>query len=186
RKPHREPPQPHRLRPPTVLKPSGILTSSAISSHGSSAISSHGSSARAAEKTYYSEPADAVVPTGDTGYHLFKFNDRLKTEEEVPLANYKSYLVIGRDSTLADIVIDKETEDGDVVSRRHAVIQFRKGGTGIKAYLLDLGSSNGSFLNGTEVPPKRYIELRDGDRMRFGDDRGVVEFVLLVGAGGHE
>lgn len=50
------------------------------------------------------------------------------------------------------------------VSRRHAIIRMQD-----KAlYLTDLGSSNGSFLNGTRLSPHRPHQLRDGDEVRLG------------------
>jgi hypothetical protein len=48
------------------------------------------------------------------------------------------------------------------VSRHHARLVFRDG----KWILLDLESTNGSWVNGT---PVRRCELRPGDRLRLGD-----------------
>ncbi|RME72146.1 MAG: FHA domain-containing protein [Planctomycetota bacterium] len=47
------------------------------------------------------------------------------------------------------------------VSKRHASIQRRQG----HAYLTDLGSTNGTWVNGERVPPYREFELFDGDRI---------------------
>lgn len=54
------------------------------------------------------------------------------------------------------------------VSREHALLQRE----GWKVILEDLGSTNGTFLNGQRV--LNPIELRDGDHIRIGD----VEFVF--------
>lgn len=48
------------------------------------------------------------------------------------------------------------------VSRKHANIRFESG----TLYLSDLGSSNGTFLNGARV--KRVMTLSPGDQIRFG------------------
>src|SRR5260221_2790193 len=52
------------------------------------------------------------------------------------------------------------------VSRKHALI--RQGDDGDHLNLCDLGSSNGTFLNGTRLTANRPYKLRDGDEIRFG------------------
>ena len=63
---------------------------------------------------------------------------------------------IGRDRQLAIPIPDRR------LSRRHAVIQYVKN-QGF--YLVDLDSTNGSFINGE--PVKGRLLLRDGDRVRL-------------------
>lgn len=46
-----------------------------------------------------------------------------------------------------------------------------------RPYLMDLDSTNGSLLNGDAIPKGRYIELRNGDVMRFGD--AAQDYVLV-------
>lgn len=65
--------------------------------------------------------------------------------------------VIGRDRTLSLPIQDKR------LSRRHAVIQHRPN-EGF--YLIDLNSTNGSYINGESV--RRPTLLQDGDRVRLG------------------
>ena len=64
---------------------------------------------------------------------------------------------IGRDRLLAISIPDRR------LSRRHAVIQYihNQG-----FYLIDLESTNGSFLNGEAVHGR--LRLKDGDRIRLG------------------
>jgi len=50
------------------------------------------------------------------------------------------------------------------VSRRHAVISRRDGAL----TLVDLGSPNGTFLNGQKLVPNQPRILRDGDDIRLG------------------
>jgi hypothetical protein len=51
------------------------------------------------------------------------------------------------------------------VSRRHAAIRLAEG---TFLDLWDLGSSNGTFLNGTRLVAYRPYRLRDGDEIRLG------------------
>jgi pSer/pThr/pTyr-binding forkhead associated (FHA) protein len=51
------------------------------------------------------------------------------------------------------------------VSRRHALL-VRK--PGHQLYLVDLGSSNGTFINGERLVPEQPYLLHDGDEIKFG------------------
>ena len=87
----------------------------------------------------------------------------------------KSYIELGRHS-LSDVRFDPE-RDLDV-SARHASI-VRHG----DAFLLrDLGSSNGTFVNGTRVAGD--VALTDGDVIGFGQNGPAVEFHVLAGEAG--
>jgi len=37
-----------------------------------------------------------------------------------------------------------------------------------RPYLIDLNSSNGTFINGEKLEPSRYYELKQGDVVKFG------------------
>jgi EmrB/QacA subfamily drug resistance transporter len=76
-----------------------------------------------------------------------------------------SDVVLGRD-TSADIVL---TDPSGEVSRRHARIVIR----GTEAVLEDLGSSNGTFVNGERLDAP--YALRAGDKVELG--RCTLEFV---------
>jgi len=52
--------------------------------------------------------------------------------------------------------------DVDTVSSRHAVISYRDG----NFYIKDLGSTNGTFVNGVRID--REVLLKDGDNITFG------------------
>ena len=65
---------------------------------------------------------------------------------------------LGRDKA-NDIVLDDK-----LVSRRHAVIQK----IGEEYFLEDLGSTNGTLLNGQRVPPRSYVRLGLTDTLRIG------------------
>ncbi|KAK9683063.1 hypothetical protein RND81_10G115400 [Saponaria officinalis] len=61
---------------------------------------------------------------------------------------------------LCDFVLEHPT-----ISRFHAVIQFNGSGD---AYLYDLGSTHGTFINKKQVKAKVYVDLHVGDVIRFG------------------
>jgi len=74
-------------------------------------------------------------------------------------------ITIGRDS-YNDIVFPNAN-----ISRTHAyfyIDSFDK-----KCYLLDEGSSNGTFLNNKKITPNQVNELSDGDEIRFGPEKVV-------------
>lgn len=50
------------------------------------------------------------------------------------------------------------------VSRRHAAVEYRADGY----YIVDLGSSAGTFLNGQKLPPNAPFRLERGSRISFG------------------
>jgi pSer/pThr/pTyr-binding forkhead associated (FHA) protein len=55
-------------------------------------------------------------------------------------------------------------DEGDYVSRRHA--RITKGRAGY--FVTDLGSSNGTTVNGHSLEPHRAYLLRNGDRIKVG------------------
>ena len=67
--------------------------------------------------------------------------------------------IVGRDGG-SDIVLKDDTE----VSRSHAKLDPREDGT---VLVTDLGSTNGTFVNGQRISGS--VVLRDGDNVRFGD-----------------
>lgn len=60
--------------------------------------------------------------------------------------------------------------NSDVVSRSHANLWSENG---LEYYLLDVGSSNGTFINGQMLTPKEKYVLKSGDRIDFGRDQQV-------------
>src|SRR4026208_562560 len=64
-------------------------------------------------------------------------------------------IIIGRSSDLDMVLVE------DMVSRRHAKISS----TDAEVYIQDLGSTNGTFVNGEKVSRSR---LQEGDRILVG------------------
>jgi len=47
----------------------------------------------------------------------------------------------------------------------------------VRPYVMDLGSTNGTYVNDERLQPQRYVELLEKDVLRFGYSSR--EFVLL-------
>jgi pSer/pThr/pTyr-binding forkhead associated (FHA) protein len=99
----------------------------------------------------------AAAPQGvlnvSDGYAL-KFISGKYQGGEFPLKGDKQ-LIIGRSSELDIVLVE------DMVSRKHAKITL----TGSKITIEDLGSTNGTFVNGEKVKSSR---LKEGDRILVG------------------
>jgi len=78
-----------------------------------------------------------------------------RDEQEIPLAPGET--VLGRDPLVPGRI------DDSTVSRRHARISV----TGKTALIRDLGSKNGTFVNGKRVAAKP-LKLSDGDEIQLG------------------
>ncbi len=91
---------------------------------------------------------------------------QLTGEEVRELRLRQGHTLIGR-STLCDVCVDSST-----VSRRHALISYTRDG----AILVDLNSTNGTFVDGR---PVRRHELRPGETIEVGGAR--IEYVVEGG-----
>jgi pSer/pThr/pTyr-binding forkhead associated (FHA) protein len=74
---------------------------------------------------------------------------------EFPLKDDRQLVIIGRSSELDMVLVE------DMVSRKHAKISVSAG----KITIEDLGSTNGTFVNGEKVKQAR---LKEGDRILIG------------------
>lgn len=78
----------------------------------------------------------------------------------------QSAYLVGRDRKIADFPVDHPS-----CSKQHAVFQYRsipferEGHLGRRTvlYIIDLGSSNGTYLNGERIEAQRYYELKEQD-----------------------
>lgn len=91
------------------------------------------------------------------------------------------FSILGRERKIADIPIDHPS-----CSKQHAVIQFRlmpyeradgTKGRRIRPYIIDLESSNGTFVNGKQIQACRYVEIFEKDILKFGFSSR--EYVIL-------
>ncbi|CAI0553085.1 unnamed protein product [Linum tenue] len=69
---------------------------------------------------------------------------------------------------LCDFVLEHPT-----ISRFHAVLQFKRSGD---AYLYDVGSTHGTFINKSQVEKRVHVALRVGDVIRFGQSSRLYIF----------
>ena len=155
----------------------------------------------------FTEPLDAAVPRSSREFwKVYPFkgeqslgNDRLHklnhfALEPVTLSSKQSCYLFGRDARVADIILENPS-----CSMQHAVIQFREKHVTrqlsaeeqtarglfqgfiteiiVVPYLMDLESTNKTFLNGKEVEGARYMELREKDILTFGESSR--EYVIM-------
>ena len=85
------------------------------------------------------------------------------------------FRVDGRETTLGRSADNDHQLHDPTVSRRHAVITHD--GDGL-AWLTDVGSSNGTFVDGKRIPPLTPVRIRDGARVQLGGSV-VLKYVSL-------
>lgn len=125
----------------------------------------------------YAEPPEARKPKKHWRFYPFK--------ADVPLPvlhlHRQSAFLLGRDRRVADIPIDHPS-----CSKQHAALQFRmvtftradgRPGRRVRPYVIDLGSANGTYVNGQRIEAQRYVELFEKDVVKFGFSSR--EYVLL-------
>ncbi|RKO94794.1 SMAD/FHA domain-containing protein [Blyttiomyces helicus] len=125
----------------------------------------------------YSEPPEARKPSKKYRWYIFKGKEQI----DLLHIHRQSAFMLGRDRTVADIPVDHPS-----CSKQHAVLQYRQvmdvtpeGNTKrIKPYIIDLDSTNGTYVNNERIPGSRYYELKLGDTVKFGFSSR--EFVLMA------
>jgi len=103
-------------------------------------------------------------------------SDERRGEKDASLTND----ACGKDRKVADIPVDHPS-----CSRQHAAFQYRavekqlgsRTVNRVVPYIIDLESSNGTFVNNQKIEPKRYVELKEQDVLKFGYSSR--EYVLL-------
>ncbi|KAL4852743.1 Serine/threonine-protein phosphatase 4 regulatory subunit 3 [Chlorella vulgaris] len=126
----------------------------------------------------HQEPPEARKPTARWRLYVFKNGEQLP--EPLHIHRNSCYL-FGRERRVADIPTDHPS-----CSKQHAILQYRmtekEGKDGmmkaaVRPYLMDLGSTNGTFLNSERLEPERYYELLETDMLKFGNSSR--EYVLV-------
>ena len=130
----------------------------------------------------YQPPADAALP--NLSYRLYCFPSASASASAsaappsppAPLyIHSQSTYRVGRETSVNDLVIPHHS-----VSKQHAVLQYRQPTPGtVRLYVLDVGSVNGTALNGRRIEEARFVELRERDVLVFGQSGR--EYVLLHG-----
>lgn len=116
----------------------------------------------------YNQPTEARKPKRRWRLYPFKGDSDLPF---IPIHRQSAYL-FGRTRSIADIPIDHPS-----CSKQHAVLQFRlvsykrddaTTGRRVRPYIIDLESSNGTFVNNKRIDPRCYVELMEKDVVKFG------------------
>lgn len=118
----------------------------------------------------FTVPAEARYPA--VKWRLYVF---MKDTEKPKVVHIHRMLgvLFGKDRRVADVPTDHPT-----CSKQHAVLHYRLAADGVvKPYIMDLESTNGTFLNGERLDPARYHEIKARDVLKFG--MSSREFVLL-------
>ena len=142
----------------------------------------------------FKEPPEARAP--NTQWRLYVFKPKKKGSsntsdnandndlvETLHVSKQSAYL-LGRNADIADISLLHPS-----LSSQHAVLQYRavpvpsdKIGApprlACQPYIIDLESTNGTFLNGIRIDAARYYQLKRGDVLTFG--ASTREYVLLT------
>lgn len=169
-------PPPSASAPPPALQPNFGL---------SGALSSDSSTGRTVNGVLllHVPPPESRLPSDKWRVYVFRGDEELDCWHLGRKSNY----LLGRDDKVADVLLEHGS-----ISKQHAVILFRLvdidvGGKGmeartvkgVKPYVIDLESTNGTFVNDMKkrIEPARYFELRSGDRIKFGESSR--EYVLI-------
>jgi len=143
----------------------------------------------------YTEPPESSLPKKPWRLYEFSAGNCVRIID----VSSNSYYLIGREGAVRQILGARSVIlDHHTISGQHAVIQYR---SNIKRsehmtilrdemqqddkiedgdpYFIDLGSTNGSFLNGMPTEPMVFYRLKNADTLRFALCES--EFVLLFG-----
>ncbi|KAL9265065.1 FHA domain-containing protein [Drosera capensis] len=124
----------------------------------------------------FTEPPDARKPDVRWRLYVFKGGEVLNDgDSRVPvmsknalehkrLRNFSLIVTIGLgNSNVVHVKVEKERPDGTMSKQ-------------VRPYLMDLGSTNKTFLNDNPVEPQRYYELFEKDTIKFGNSSsGVIK-----------
>ncbi len=114
----------------------------------------------------------AGKPDSNPSSGIFELGMMLRVEisgSDVPLLLVpENDIVIGRSDPVSGISPEIDLSPFAAyqmgISRRHAII--RRQGTYLQ--LVDLGSRNGTYVNGKKAEPHQPVKLHNGDEMRLG------------------
>lgn len=164
------PPPPQPVEAEDRLKPSGALGGDARTGNVVNGVT-----------LKWTEALDARMPS--LKWRLFVFRDKGEVEAPLHIHAQRSYL-FGRDRRVADIPTDHPSCSSQhaVITHRYVPLPQEPGDMApptrvVKPYIMDLGSTNGTFLNDERLEDARYVELRAGDVLRFGTS--TREYVLM-------
>ncbi|BFZ56316.1 hypothetical protein PYCC9005_003361 [Savitreella phatthalungensis] len=186
----------HLLRAEEAVARDGIPAARSLTPIGALATTDHTHThARSTTigRRSHRPPHDAVTPAESDGWAIVVFRPSTCEDALGTVSLWggggKSWWLLGRGEVVGEeAVVDVDLVlDHPTCSKQHAVVQFRgppsrpehSNGAGelVQPYLIDLESTNGTSLNGEMVPVGRYVELRDGDVLKFGES--AREYVVV-------
>jgi smad nuclear-interacting protein 1 len=168
-KKHKQQQQETEILPPDEIKHANFGLSGAL------AKDEHAGNTYKGVVLKFSEPPEARAPNTQWRLYVFKGEEQL---EILHISKQSAYL-FGRHAEIADVPITHPS-----LSLQHAVLQYRAlpqketGKVACQPYLMDLESTNGTFLNGVQIDAARYYQLKKGDVIKFG--ASTREYVLLT------
>ncbi|KAK3139022.1 hypothetical protein QOZ80_5AG0376630 [Eleusine coracana subsp. coracana] len=118
----------------------------------------------------YSEPPEGRKP--DIRWRLYVFKGGEPLNDPLYVHRLSCYL-FGRERKVADVPTDHPS-----CSKQHAVLQYRlvekeqpdgMMSKKVRPYLMDLDSTNGTYINENRIEPRRYYELFEKDTIKFGN-----------------
>ena len=120
------------------------------------------------------KPMQDRIPSKKTGTLGESWKLKCKIEDKFATIPVATQIVVGR--TMDDDVVDFDLTPYDAyhygVSRRHAIMSLLDG----FLYIEDLGSTNGTRINGFQLTSKQKYRLRDGDEVEFARLRMIIKF----------
>ncbi|MBV8214388.1 MAG: FHA domain-containing protein [Verrucomicrobia bacterium] len=137
-----------------------------------------------ADAPHASESTPSDPSTGDPPLSGWRVECRVfkdaTLEESTPRGAYESsteivlknpVTQIGRSSQKRNLHPEIACDWDDAVSHRHAKIELDSDGN---AFLVDLGSTNGTMLNGQLISADSPVKLKDGDRISLGGKTALI------------
>ena len=88
---------------------------------------------------------------------------RVKTGENISIR--KAKFVLGKERNRVDYCV----ANNNSVSRTHANIIYRNG----SYFIVDLNSTNNTFLNGQQLAPNQEVRLNVNDRIKLADEEFI-------------
>ena len=131
----------------------------------------------------WQSPPECKLPA--VKWVMFTMKNGETTGNPTELFKQKAWL-FGRDQDVVDVILHNLS-----CSKQHAVLCFRNTEIGtdnrarytgqrnleIKPYIIDLQSTNGTFINGERIDDSRYYELKEFDLIKFG--QSTTEYMIL-------
>lgn len=147
--PNYQPPRP-------AVAPSPVGVTSTVPNFNNMGMSSEG----AGETSVLNQGAGETSVLGGGGAAVSASLTRVKTGEHINIT--KQIFKVGKERSKVDYCIP----DNNSISRHHASI-INRGGV---FYLVDMKSTNFTFLNGNKVAAEQEMKLNSGDRFKLADE----------------